>query len=91
MTTLKANEEIGNLEKKEVIFFEKRAKVLQRRQKENLAVLRDIPKNVLEKTVNVDKVLCNFKTHSITNTNELFTYTHNYILIIFYTHEASCV
>ena len=71
MTALKANEEIGNLEKKEVTFFEKRAKVLQRRQKENLAVLRDIPKNVLEKTANADKVLCNFKTHSITNTNEL--------------------
>ena len=71
MTALKANEEIGNLEKKEVSFFEKRAKVLQRRQKENLAVLRDIPKNVLEKTANVDKVLCNFKTHSITNANEL--------------------
>ena len=49
--------------------------MLERRQKEKLSALRDIPKTkLLEETAKVDKVLCKFKNHSITKTkaNELF-------------------
>ena len=61
LTALEADEEIGNLEEEEVAIIGE------------IAVLRDIPKKkLLEETAKVDKVLCNFKTHSITKTNELF-------------------
>ena len=47
--------------------------MLQRRQRDKLRALRDKPKKkLLEETPKVDKVLCKFKTHSITKTNELF-------------------
>ena len=47
--------------------------MLERRQKDKLPAYRDIPKEkLLEKIAKVDKVLCKFKTHSITKTNELF-------------------
>ena len=42
------------------------------RQKDKLPALRDVPKEVLEETAKVDKVLCKFKIHSIKKTNELF-------------------
>ena len=61
LTALEADEEIGNLEEEEVAIIGE------------IAVPRDIPKKkLLEETAKVDKVLCNFKTHSITKTNELF-------------------
>ena len=72
MTALEADEEIGNLEEEEVAITEEIAEVLERRQKDKLPVLRDIPKKLMEKTAMVDKVLCKFKTHSITKTSELF-------------------
>ena len=42
-------------------------------RKDNLPVLRNVPKKkLLKETAKVDKVLSKFKTHSITKTNELF-------------------
>ena len=73
VTALEADEEIGNLEEEEIAIIEEIAEVLERRQKGKLPALRDIPKKkLLEVTAKVDKVLCKFKTHSITKTNELF-------------------
>ena len=68
LTALEAVEEIGNLEEEEVDIIEETADMLERRQKDKLPALRDIPKKkLLEETAKVDKVLCKFKTHSITN------------------------
>ena len=72
LTALEADEEIGNLEEEEVTIIEEIAEVLERRQKDKLPALRDIPKKKLGETAKVDKVLCEFKTHSITKTSELF-------------------
>ena len=70
---LEADKEIGNLEEEEVAITEEIAEVLERRQKYKLPAPRDIPKKkLLEETSKVDKVLCKFKTNSITRTNELF-------------------
>ena len=45
----------------------------EKRQKDKLPALRDKPKKkLLDGTAKVDKVLCEFKTHSITKTNGLF-------------------
>ena len=72
-TALETDEEIGNPEEEEVVIVEEIAEVLERRQKDKLLALRNIPKKkLLEETAKVDKVLCKFKTHSITKTNELF-------------------
>ena len=58
---------------KKVTIIEEIAGVLERRQKDKLPALRDIPKKkLLEETAKVDKVLCKLKTHSITKNNELF-------------------
>ena len=47
--------------------------MLEKRQTDKLPALRDKPKKkLLEETGIVDKVLCKFKTHSITKTNDLF-------------------
>ena len=47
--------------------------VSERRQKDKLPALKDIPKKkLLEQTAKVDKVLCKVKTHSMKNTSELF-------------------
>ena len=63
LTTLEADEEIGNLEKEEVAIVVEIAEVLERRQKDKLSALRDIPKKkLLEETAKTDKVLCHFKT-----------------------------
>ena len=73
LTTLEADEEIGNLEKEEVAIVAEIAEVLERRQKYKLSALRDIPKKkLLEETAKTDKVFCKFKTHSIIKSNELF-------------------
>ena len=73
LTTLEADEEIGNLEKEEVATVAEIAEMLERRQKYKLSALRDIPKKkLLEETAKTDKVLCKFKTHSIIKSNELF-------------------
>ena len=73
LTALKADKEIFNLEEEEVAIIEEIAEVLERRQKDKLPALRDIPrKKLLEETAKIDKVSCKFKVHSITKTNELF-------------------
>ena len=51
-----------NLEEEEVAIIEKIAEVLERRQKDKLPTIRDIPKKkMLQETAKVDKVLCKFK------------------------------
>ena len=73
VTALEADEEIGNLDEEEVSIIEEIAEVLERRKKDKLTALRDLSKKcLLEETAKVDKILCKFKTHDITNTNELF-------------------
>ena len=73
LTELEADQEIGNLEEEKAAIIEEMAEVLDRRQKNRWPALRDVPKKkLLEETTNVDKVLCKFKTHNITKTNELF-------------------
>ena len=58
LTALEADEEIGNLEEM--------LEVLERRQKDKLPALGDIPKRkLLEKTTKVDKVMCKFKIHRL--------------------------
>ena len=73
MTALEADEEIGNLEDKEVANIEEITEVLERRHKDKSPALRDkLKKKLLEETDKVDKVSCKFKTHNIQKTNELF-------------------
>ena len=73
LTTLEADEEIGNLREEEVAIIEEIAEVLERRREGKLPALRDIPKKkLLEETAKVDKVLCKFKTHSVAKVSELF-------------------
>ena len=49
------------------------AEVIERGRKDKLPALRNVPKKkLLEETAKVDNVLSEFKTHSITKTNELF-------------------
>ena len=73
LTALEVDEEIDNLEEEEVAIIEEMVEVLERTQKDKLPALRDIPKKkLLGENAKVDKVLCKFKTHSITKTNELF-------------------
>ena len=55
LKTLEADEEIDNLEEAEVAIIEEIAEVLERRQKDKLPALRDVPKKkLLEETANVD-------------------------------------
>ena len=73
MTVLESDQVICNLEEEEVAITEEIAEVLERRQKNKLPVLRDVPKKkLLEETAKVDKVLYKIKTHSITKANKLF-------------------
>ena len=70
---MEADEEISKLEEEEVAIIVEIAEMLERRHKDKLPAHRDIPKKkLLEETAKVDKVLCKFKTHSITKTNEFF-------------------
>ena len=58
LIAVEEDEEICNLEKKEVAIIEEIEEVLERRQKDKLQAFRDVPKkNLLEETANVDKVL----------------------------------
>ena len=73
LTALEADEDDEEDDEEEVAIIEEIARVLERRQKDKLPALRDIPKKkLLEETAEVNKVLCKFKTHIITKTNELF-------------------
>ena len=47
--------------------------MIERGREDKLPALRNVPRNkLLEETAKVDKVLSQFKTHSVTKTNELF-------------------
>ena len=71
-TCKESDQVICNLEEEEVAITEEIAEVLERRQKNKLPVLRDVPKKKLfEETAKVDKVLYKIKTHSITKANKL--------------------
>ena len=66
-------EEPVSLKEEDVEIIEEIVKVLESDKKDRLPALRDVSKKrLLEETAKVDKVLCKFKTHSITKTNELF-------------------
>ena len=66
-----AEEQVDSLDEEEVAIVMEIAEVIERKDK--LPALRNVPKKkLLEETAKVDKVLSKFKTHSITNTNELF-------------------
>ena len=66
-------EQADSLDKEEVAIVIETTEVIERCRKEKLPVLRNVPlKKLLEEIAKVDKVLSNFKTHSITKTNELF-------------------
>ena len=62
LTALEAGEEIGNLEEEEVAITEGIAEVLERRYKDKLPALRDIPKKkLLVETAKVNKFCVNLK------------------------------
>ena len=44
LAALEADEEIGNLEEEEVAIIEEIAEVLERRHKDKLSALRDVPR-----------------------------------------------
>ena len=68
-----AQEQADSLDEEEVATVMEIAQKIERGMKDRLPALRNVPKNkLLEETAKVDKVLSNFKTHSITKTNELF-------------------
>ena len=61
-TALEADKETSNFEEKEVAIITGIAEALERRQKDKLLALRDVPKKkLLEETAKVDKVLSKFK------------------------------
>ena len=68
-----AEEQADSLDEEEVALVIEIAEVIERGRKDKLPALRTMPKKkLLEEAAKVDKVLSKFKTHSITNTNELF-------------------
>ena len=68
-----AEEQADSLDEEEVAIAMEIAEVIERGRKDKLTGLRNVPKKkLLEETAKVDKVLSEFKTHSITKTNELF-------------------
>ena len=67
-----AEEQADSLDEEVAIVMEI-AELIERGRKNKLSALRNVPKKkILEETAKVDKVLSKFKTHSITQTNELF-------------------
>ena len=70
---MEAKEQADSLDEEEVAIVMKIAEVIERGRKDQLPALRNVrKKKLLEETAKVDKVLSKFKTHSISNTNELF-------------------
>ena len=62
LTALEADKETSNFEEKEVAIITGIAEAFERRQKDKLLALRDVPKKkLLEETAKVDKVLSRFK------------------------------
>ena len=68
-----AEEQADSLDEEEVAIVMEIAEVIERGRKDNLPILRNVPKKkLLQETAKVDKVLSRFKTHSIKKTNDLF-------------------
>ena len=68
-----AEEQADSLDEEEVAIVMEIAEVIERGRKNRLPALTNVPiKKLLQQTARADKVLSKFKTHSITNTNELF-------------------
>ena len=68
-----AEELADSLDEEEVAIVLEISEVIERGRKDKFPALRNVlKKKLLEETAKVDKVLSIFKTHSITNTNELF-------------------
>ena len=66
-------EQADSLDEEEVAIVMEIAKVIERGRRDKLLGLKNVSKKkLLEDTTKVDKVLSNFKTHSITKTNEMF-------------------
>ena len=73
LSEMGAEEQADSLDEEEVAIVMEIAEVIEKGRKDKLPALRNVPKKkLLEETAKVDKVLSNFKTHSITKTNELF-------------------
>ena len=73
LTEMGAEEQADSLDEEKVNFLMEIAEVIERGTKDKLTAFRNVPKKkLLEETAKVDKVLSEFKTHSITKTNELF-------------------
>ena len=69
---MEAEEQAGSLDEEEFAIVIEIAEVIERGRKDKLPALRTVSnKKLLEETAKVDKVLSKFKTHSITNANEL--------------------
>ena len=68
-----AEEQGDSLDEEVVAIVMEIAEVTERGRKDKSPALRNVPKKkLLEENAKVYKVLSKFKTHSITNTNELF-------------------
>ena len=68
-----AEEQADSLDQEEVTIVMEIAEVIEKGRKDKLPALTNVPKKkLLEETAKVQKVLSKFKTHSITNNNELF-------------------
>ena len=62
-----AEEPADSLDEKEVAIVMEIAEAIDKGRKDKLPALRNVPKKkLLEETAKVDKVLCKFKTHSVT-------------------------
>ena len=69
---IRAEEQADSLDEEEVPIVMEDAEVTERGRKDMLPAPRNVPKKkLLEETAKLDKVLSEFKTHSITKTNEL--------------------
>ena len=72
LSEMGAEEQADSLDEEEVAIVMEIAEVIERGRKNKLPALRNVPKKeLLEETAKVDEVLSEFKTHSITKTNEL--------------------
>ena len=68
-----AEEQADSLDEEEVSIVMETAEVIERGRKDRLLALKNVPKKkLIEETAKVDKLLSQFKIHSITKTNELF-------------------
>ena len=70
---MRAEEQADSLDEEEVAIVMEIEEVIERGRPDKLPALRNVPKKkLLKKTAKVNQVLSQFKTHSITKTNELF-------------------